>query len=81
MPKTILRKKGQFTLPSEIRKTIGIGENDVLTVTTWNDKVIIVIPQKLESLEILKKTSELAKKRGLTLEEILGELEDVRRNA
>lgn len=78
---TILRKKGQFTVPVEVREELGIEENDVLTVLSWNKKGFLVIPRKLKTLEILEKSAQLAKERGITLEEMLAELDEIRHNA
>ncbi|MFA5855510.1 MAG: AbrB/MazE/SpoVT family DNA-binding domain-containing protein [Candidatus Gracilibacteria bacterium] len=78
---TSVRKKGQFTIPVEIRESMDIQENDPLTVFSLNNKAMIVIPQKIRTLEILRKTAQMAKKRGLTMEEMFEEIEEVRRNA
>ncbi len=81
MSTTIIRKKGQFTLPSIIRTEMGIEENDVLTVIPWDKKAIIVIPHKLKTEALLKQTAVLARKKGLTLEEMMAELEEIRHKA
>lgn len=73
-----VRKKGQFTIPVNMRNALGIEDNEVLTVTLLENKGILIVPQKLKASEILKKTSELAKKRGITLEEMLTDLDEIR---
>lgn len=73
-----VRKKGQFTIPIEIRDQLKIEENEIMTISVLNNKAIIVIPQKLKSNEILKKTAEIAKKRGISIEEMLSELDEIR---
>lgn len=73
-----IRKKGQFTIPVDIRETLNIGENEAVTVSLIGKDAMIVIPQKLKTQALLEKTAELAKKRGITLEEMLDELDDIR---
>lgn len=78
---TIIRKKGQFTLPVNIREQLGVEENDVLTITVLDKKAMLIVPQKLKSAEVLKKTAMIAKKKGISLEEMLNELEEIRHKA
>lgn len=76
-----VRNKGQITLPVAIRDEMGIGEDEVLTVASWNGKAILLIPQKLKSAELLEQTSKMLQKRGITLEELLAEWDEVRHNS
>ena len=76
-----VRHKGQITLPVQLRQEIGIDENEVLTITSWQGKAIILIPQRLKSVELLEQTSKILQKRGISLEELLGEWNEVRHNS
>lgn len=76
-----VRNKGQITLPIDIREEMGIGEDEILTVTSWKGKAVLLIPQKLQSIELLAKTSKMLQKRGITLEELLAEWSEVRHNS
>ncbi len=76
-----VRSKGQFTIPSAMREKLGIGENEVVTVSMIGDGAIVIIPRKLELPRILDKTAEMAKKRGISLEEVLAELDEIRHNS
>lgn len=76
-----MRNKGQITLPVSIREEFGIEENEILQITSLGKKAIVIYPQRLKTEEILKKTALLAKEKGLTLEELLQDLEDIRRNS
>lgn len=76
-----VRKKGQFTIPSAIREKLGIRENEIVTVTLIGNEAMMVVPQKLQTEDLLKRTAELAKKRGVTLEEMLAELDEIRHHA
>lgn len=78
---TILRKKGQFTIPVGVREELGIEENDVLTVLSWGKKGFLVIPKRLKTLELLEQTSKALKEKGITLEEMLADLDEIRHNA
>jgi len=78
---TVVRKKGQVTLPVKLRRDVGIEDNDLITMIPWKKKAIIVIPKKLKVFDLLAKTSLLAKKKGVTLEEMLLDLEEIRHNS
>ena len=78
---TVLRKKGQFTIPSQVREELNIDENDVLTILSWGKKGFLVIPRRLKTLELLEKSSALLKEKGVTLEEMLADLDEIRHNA
>lgn len=78
---TQVRKKGQITIPSAIREKLNIEENDILSISVLNDDAIVIVPKKLKVLDLLDKTSDLAKKRGVSLEEMLVELDEIRHNA
>lgn len=72
-----IRKKGQVTIPAAIRDQLGIKDNEVVTLTLL-DKGILIVPQKLKTTELLKETAKLAKKRGISLEEMLADLDEIR---
>lgn len=76
-----VRTKGQFTIPVEIREALDIDDNEVMTVTLLGKEAMLVIPQKLKTRELLDKTAEMAKRRGLTLEEMLAELDEIRHHS
>ena len=76
-----VRQKGQFTIPVEMRENLGIQENDVVTVTMLGENAMIIIPQKLKTQALLDQVSEQAKKRGITLDVMLAELDEIRHNS
>ncbi|MDP4008062.1 MAG: AbrB/MazE/SpoVT family DNA-binding domain-containing protein [Candidatus Peregrinibacteria bacterium] len=76
-----VRKKGQITLPANIREEMGIDEDEILSVTVWAGKAVILTPQKLKTQDLLKKSAEMARKKGITLEEMLIELDEIRHNS
>jgi len=76
-----LRKKNQVTLPEEACKNIRVQVDDQLTVLTWNDNAMILVPQKLKTPGLLAQSALLAQKRGISMEELLLELDEIRHNA
>lgn len=76
-----IRKKGQVTIPSVMREKIGMEENDVVNVSLLENGAILIIPQKLKLPDVLKAASDVAKKRGISLEEMLTELDEIRHNS
>ncbi len=81
METTTLRSKGQITIPVEMRKSIGMEEDDLITISTWSDKAIIIFPQKLKTAELLRKSAKMAKDKGISLEDLLMELDEIRHNS
>jgi len=43
----ILGKRGRVTIPYEIRKRVGFGDNDVLSFTEADDRTVIVRREKV----------------------------------
>lgn len=76
-----IRKKGQFTIPAAMRAKLGIEENEIVTVSMIGDGAIVIIPRKLELPKLFEETAALAKKKGITLEEMLADLDDIRHNS
>ncbi len=78
---SILRSKGQLTIPAGLREELGINENDVLTILPLNKHGFLVIPKNLETVNLFKETEAIAKSKGITLEEMLLDLEEIRKKA
>lgn len=76
-----VRQKGQFTIPVEMRENMDIQENDVITVTMLGGNAMVIIPQKLKTQALFEQTAQQAKKRGITLDAMLAELDEIRHNA
>lgn len=51
------------------------------TTTILRKKGQLVIPRKLKTMELLEESSALAKAKGVTLEEMLADLDEIRHNA
>lgn len=76
-----IRKKGQFTIPAAMREKLGIEENEIVTVSMIGDGAIMIIPKKLQLARLLDQTAAMAKKKGITLEEMLADLDEIRHNS
>jgi len=78
MPLTKLREKGQITIPSSIRKSLHLIKNTVLSINKIGDAIII--SQKPAIFDsIAEEFSSQAKKKGITLEDLLDDLKKIRK--
>jgi antitoxin PrlF len=80
MKTAIIRKKGQITIPMKIRKALKLKENDVVTFSIVNNNSIVITQGKTELDKILDRTADMAREKGITLEDMLMELDRVRHN-
>lgn len=69
-----VRERGQFTIPAEIRREMGIRDGDVFTLIRLGDSLIatrkrLVVPAIAAAIEGLMEEA------GVTLEELLEDLE------
>ena len=78
MKTATVRDKFQITLPEPLRREVPIQKNDVMTFIPWGGKAVVMVPQKLKTPELLMKSEALAQKHGITLEEMLLELDQIR---
>ena len=81
MKTAIVRKKGQITLPVKMREALGLKENDVVTISQWGSNAIIIKPGKTRLDELLDESAKEFEEAGITLEEMLLELDRVRHEA
>jgi AbrB family looped-hinge helix DNA binding protein len=77
---TKISSKNQVTIPKEVRRFLGVKEGDQLNwVQSSNGEVIIKKADvKTTMLDFFTKMSEEAKKQGLTEEDLLSELDQIR---
>ncbi|MBC7226947.1 MAG: AbrB/MazE/SpoVT family DNA-binding domain-containing protein [Thermoflexales bacterium] len=77
-PTTVqVRERGQFTIPAEVRRQVGIREGDTFSLL-WLDDTLIAIRRRLVTPEIARAIEALMQQKGLTLEDLLEGLEEVR---
>lgn len=64
MPLVQVREKAQITLPSKIRKALGVTEGDYLEVEVENNKIVLipkVLADKAKAVTLSKKDEEMLK--------------------
>ena len=65
-----VQKKGQVTIPIEIRENLGLQEGDLVAFTQTEDGVLIS-PQSVVAMRSLDQIGQVLKKQGITLEELI----------
>jgi AbrB family looped-hinge helix DNA binding protein len=78
MPTVRIRERGQVTIPSSFRKDLGLGENDTLNMVKI-DEMLILTPRKPFGDAVARKVASAMKRKGMTLDELLGNLKDQRK--
>lgn len=77
---TKISSKNQVTIPKEVRQYLGVKEGDQLNWVPAPDGEVIIkkADVKTTMLDFFTKMSEEAKKQGLTEEDLLFELDQIR---
>jgi AbrB family looped-hinge helix DNA binding protein len=65
-----VQEKGQVTLPTELRKKLGIKKGDLVEVTE-TAQGLLVTPQKVVALQALDEIGAILREQGLTLEDLI----------
>jgi len=65
-----IQEKGQVTIPSEIRKKLGLKRGDLVAVMETPDGVFIT-PQQVLAAKALDRIGDILKEQGLSLEELM----------
>jgi AbrB family looped-hinge helix DNA binding protein len=73
-----IRERGQVTIPSSFLKDLGLGENDTLDMIKI-DEMLILTPRKPFGDAVAKKVESAMKRKGMTLDDLLGNLNDQRK--
>jgi len=73
-----IRERGQVTIPSSFRKDLGLGENDTLNMVKI-DEMLILTPRKPFGDAVARKVESAMKRKGMTLDDLLGNLKDQRK--
>ena len=74
---SIVQKKGQVTIPAEIRNRWGLKEGDYVAFTETENGVMIT-PGEVLAMEALDRIGEALQERGISLEEILKSGREIR---
>jgi AbrB family looped-hinge helix DNA binding protein len=72
-----VQEKGQVTLPTELRKKLGLKKGDLVAVEETPTGLLIT-PQKVVALQALDRIGEVLREQGLTLEELIDSGAEIR---
>ncbi|MDQ4066055.1 MAG: AbrB/MazE/SpoVT family DNA-binding domain-containing protein, partial [Thermoproteota archaeon] len=72
-----MQEKGQVTIPTEIRKKLGLKRGDLVAVMETPDGVFIT-PQQVVASKALDNIGEILKNQGLSLDEMIASGRDIR---
>jgi len=72
-----VQKKGQVTIPIEIRESLGIQEGDFVAFIQTEEGVLIS-PQSIVAMRSLDQIGQALKEQGITLEELIESGRDIR---
>ncbi|MBN1956142.1 MAG: AbrB/MazE/SpoVT family DNA-binding domain-containing protein [Anaerolineae bacterium] len=72
-----VRERGQFTIPAEMRREMGIQDGDLFTLIRLGD-TLIATRKRLVAPEIAQAIETLMQEAGVTLEDLLEGLEEQR---
>lgn len=76
---TKMREKGQITIPANIRESLHLSRDSVLSVSRVGDGILLTPnPSVFESVS--EKFFKAAKTKGITLENLLKDLKEIRHN-
>jgi antitoxin PrlF len=72
-----IQEKGQVTIPTEIRKKLGLKRGDLVAVMETPDGVFIT-PQQVVATKALDSIGDILKEKGLSLAELIAQGRDIR---
>lgn len=72
-----VRERGQFTIPAEIRREMGIEEGDVFSLIQLGD-TLVATRKKLVAPEVAEAVEGLMREQGVTLADLLEGLDKQR---
>jgi AbrB family looped-hinge helix DNA binding protein len=72
-----IQEKGQVTIPTEIRKKLGLKRGDLVAIVETPDGVFIT-PQQVVATKALDSIGAILKGKGLSLEEVIASGRNIR---
>ena len=73
----IVQKRGQLTIPVELRRKLGVEEGGVVAFIETEDGVLIS-PREVLAMDALDRIGEALRKQGITLDELIQAGRDIR---
>jgi AbrB family looped-hinge helix DNA binding protein len=67
---SVVQEKGQVTIPSEIRKKLGLKKGDLVAFVE-TEQGVLISPQEVIAAESLDQIGQILREKGLTLEELM----------
>jgi antitoxin PrlF len=72
-----IQEKGQVTIPTEIRKKLGLKRGDLVAVMETPEGVFIT-PQQVLATKALDRIGDILKEQGLSVEELIASGQQIR---
>jgi antitoxin PrlF len=72
-----VQEKGQVTIPTEIRKKLGLKRGDLVAVMETPDGVFIT-PQQVVATKALDRIGDVLKEQGLSVDELIASGREIR---
>ena len=72
-----IQEKGQVTIPTEIRKKLGLKRGDLVAVVETPEGVFIT-PQQVVATKALDSIGDILKEKGLSLEKLMASGREIR---
>lgn len=67
---SVVQEKGQVTIPSEIRKKLGLKKGDLVAFVE-TEQGVLISPQEVIAAEALDQIGQILREKGLTIEELM----------
>jgi antitoxin PrlF len=74
---SVVQEKGQVTIPTDIRKKLGLKKGDYVAFVE-TEKGVLLAPREVVAMEALEKLGTMLKERGVTLEELMESGHEIR---
>ena len=74
---SVVQEKGQVTIPSEIRKKLGLKKGDLVAFVE-TEQGVLISPQEVIAAEALDQIGQILREKGLTLEELIESGREIR---
>jgi|DewCreStandDraft_1066081.scaffolds.fasta_scaffold50374_1 AbrB family looped-hinge helix DNA binding protein len=72
-----VQEKGQVTIPTALRRKLGLKKGDLVAVVETPEGVLIT-PQEVVAMKALDRIGAVLREKGLTLEELMGSGREIR---
>lgn len=67
---SVVQAKGQITIPTEIRKRLGLKKGDLVGFVE-TERGVLISPQEVVAMDALEKIGDILKENGLTLQALI----------